>query len=137
MGDRWSPHCPQVIRISGYPGPWFALESPGQISVGEDPVPCQKYSSQMTYIKLGLQPLHSPWIPKEGDGVWAAEMRGGGGGQQAELLILSSCPWSRLAGPVPNRQQAEGKSMGDVGRNVGPFSNSLLRLCLLLSPPLS
>lgn len=50
--------------------------------MGEDPVLRQKYLCLVTCIKPGSQ-ASSFWTPKEGDGVWAAEMeereRGGEG----------------------------------------------------------
>lgn len=55
----------------------------------------------------------------------------------AQLLILFSCSWTRLAGPVPNRQQAGGKNTGSGRRKFGPFSLLAMALSASLSSVLT
>lgn len=87
----------------------------GRYTWGKNPVLCQKYSCRVINIKVGSQLFILSIIPKEGDGVWVAEVEEGGGERRERrqsCLLYFSYSWSRLAEPVPNRQQAAGENTG-------------------------
>lgn len=112
--------------------PHFMLRALKAGTWGEYPFLCQKFSGQVIYIQLGSQHSFVLFrIPKEGGGLWLAEVeerRGGGGGGGGPVACGQSCPlyfscsWSRVGEPVPNPQQAAGKNTGSSKRQLGPFS---------------